>query len=524
MGNRHSVPGLAVAVSLVVGTTGWLVACPPAQGVEPPDSLTAPVFNGVPTTGFPAVGLLTYPEVECTVTLIGCSTVLTAAHCACFDFSSSQGRLLIGDACRNRPDLLDPAGKRVFFQHAGFYELEEIVLHPLWGEPGEPGHDLAILRLDRPVEGVLPVAINRRSSPSDGTQATLVGFGRTSRDVEDQSIKRTGRATTVGECPDHLVCWRIDAPLAPPGEEAGLCFNDSGGPLFADMGGELGVIGVAQSISNGTCGPPNLSSSTDVFRERRWIEEAAGLDFGTRWCGDLPQLPRHPAARADGASGRLSPEEPEALFTFDVLPTTRVLRLALNGEGVVRPASNDFDLFVGPGSLPDPEWAAACAATSPESLEFCQVEDPEPGPWSIRVWRARGEGELQVVATQLGAVEPPADPPNGGWLVSDDLPGFEVKVRFGDAAERLGEAVPGCIAETLCVSGALADRPELFVKVIGPRPNGYLWVQVSRFTPSRAEVWIRRTATGTVRHYVLDPVGPTEADVSGLQDRQAFLE
>ena len=58
--------------------------------------------------------------------------------------------------------------------------------------------------------------------------------------------------------------------------------------------------------------------------------------------------------------------------------------------------------------------------------------------------------------------------------------------------------------------------------MIGPRPNGYLWVQISRFTPSEVEVWIEQLATGTVRHYRLPAVGPAAADVPGLQDRRAF--
>lgn len=117
-----------------------------------------------------------------------------------------------------------------------------------------------------------------------------------------------------------------------------------------------------------------------------------------------------------------------------------------------------------------------------------------------------------------GGASPP--PPSNDWLTSPELPGFEGQVRF--RGERLGAAEPVCIAETLCVSGALPGRPEVFVKVIGPRPNGFLWVQVSRFTPSRVEIWLRRTAGGETCYYRLEAVGPSADDVSGLQDREAF--
>lgn len=119
----------------------------------------------------------------------------------------------------------------------------------------------------------------------------------------------------------------------------------------------------------------------------------------------------------------------------------------------------------------------------------------------------------------------PQPPPSfGPWLSAPGLPGFEAKVGIFPAdggLGRLGEAEADCIAETLCVSGALPGRPELFIKVVGPRPNGFLWAQLSRFTPSRVRVWLRQTSTGLLRLYDLEAAGPAE-DPSGLQDRQAF--
>jgi hypothetical protein len=124
----------------------------------------------------------------------------------------------------------------------------------------------------------------------------------------------------------------------------------------------------------------------------------------------------------------------------------------------------------------------------------------------------------QRLAGGDGGGDPP--PPPGPWLRADGLPGFEAQVVIGEVTP--GTHEPDCIAETLCASGALAGRPEVFLKVIGPRPNGYLWAQISRFTPSRVEVWLRRIATGETNHYLLDAVPAASEDVSGLQDRQAF--
>jgi hypothetical protein len=111
-------------------------------------------------------------------------------------------------------------------------------------------------------------------------------------------------------------------------------------------------------------------------------------------------------------------------------------------------------------------------------------------------------------------------PPPGPWLSSSALPGFEAKVRIGGST--IGAKENQCIVESMCVSGALAGRPEIFIKVIGPRPNGFLWAQISRFTPSAIEIWLRQTATGKINFYELESVGSGSDNVSGLQDRQAF--
>lgn len=113
-------------------------------------------------------------------------------------------------------------------------------------------------------------------------------------------------------------------------------------------------------------------------------------------------------------------------------------------------------------------------------------------------------------------------PPDSGWHTTPEIPGFEFQVQITGSSPVEGRPEDGCIVETFCASGALAGRPEVFVKVIGPRPNGFLWVQISRFTPSKVEVWVRQTSTGVVRNYVLDAVSAQSDDVPGFQDREAF--
>jgi hypothetical protein len=125
------------------------------------------------------------------------------------------------------------------------------------------------------------------------------------------------------------------------------------------------------------------------------------------------------------------------------------------------------------------------------------------------------------IKEHLGAQD---GPPPDGVLTTPELPGFEFEVTITPAggAPVEGASEADCIAETLCVSGALAGRPEVFVKIIGPRPNGFLWVQISRFTPSQVDVTVRQLSSGIEKQYTLDAVGGGSDDVSGLQDRTAF--
>lgn len=125
----------------------------------------------------------------------------------------------------------------------------------------------------------------------------------------------------------------------------------------------------------------------------------------------------------------------------------------------------------------------------------------------------------KLAGTVFGSVPQPP----GTWLTTPEQPGFQFQVRITGSSPVTGAAESDCIAETFCASGALPGRPEVFVKVIGPRPNGYLWVQISRFTPSEVEVWVQQLSSGDVQYYDLAAVSATADDVPGRQDRTAFM-
>ncbi len=179
-------------------------------------------------------------------------------------------------------------------------------------------------------------------------------------------------------------------------------------------------------------------------------------------------------------------------------------------EGGTFGGSSGAPLMKGNGQVVG-QLFGACAPEGGDPNDGCATENDElDGNFA---------NTYGYIAQYLGA----APPPPGQWLTTPEQPGFEFQVRItNDSGPVTGAAEPGCIVETFCASGALAGRPEVFVKLIGPRPNGYLWVQISRFTPSEVEVWVRQVSSGDVRYYDLAAVSATSDDVSGRQDRMAF--
>jgi hypothetical protein len=115
-------------------------------------------------------------------------------------------------------------------------------------------------------------------------------------------------------------------------------------------------------------------------------------------------------------------------------------------------------------------------------------------------------------------------PPAGNWLTTDEIPGFRFKVRITAGQTVIaGGKVNDCIEDTLCVSGALPGRSEVFLRVIGPRPNGFLWPTVVKLTTSQVEVWIEQLDGGQVRYYFLPGADPDSSELPGFFDRNGFL-
>lgn len=120
---------------------------------------------------------------------------------------------------------------------------------------------------------------------------------------------------------------------------------------------------------------------------------------------------------------------------------------------------------------------------------------------------------------------PPPPPPADGFFTDPQYPDFRFKVDIEPAGQAPieGMRLADCQEDTVCVAGAVPDRAELFIRILGPRPNGFLWPTLVRFTPSKVTAQIKQVSTGQTNTYVLDAVGPGDPDLSGTQDRMGFV-
>ncbi len=461
------------------------------------------IVNGVETQSFPTAGALLDRATKlqfCSAVLVGCSTVLTAAHCVCDT---------IGGECQpGGSGLENPASIELFFQHAGFFDVQSITVPPLFDFGLRD--DIAVLHLSTTVEGVRPSRLNSVERLAAGTTTEIVGFGLATEDIFDNGLKRSGQVTTAA-CTvvpaGEYVCWEFEDPLGPPGTDANTCNGDSGGPLFVDFGSGDLVAGIGSGGLNADCQPDDLAFDADVFANLSGIAAAAGSDLGAAECGSLPVV-AGPGSIEIHDSGEITQPNQIVDRQFQVPAGARSLRVALNAEeGLL---VTQFDLFLSSGS-PPPVGLVECASTRDGAYEFCDLPDPAPGTWNARVVGTSGTGSYQLTTTILREVDlgPCVAGPN--TLCIDDAPGdarFEATVAFDtsqDGTAGLGNAVD--LDSLGITSGGVfwffnRENPEVLLKVLpGCVVNGYHWVFWSAGTNVRMVITVTDRRTGRQRVY-----------------------
>lgn len=385
------------------------LALPPAPAAADDGLVFRPLIaNGVPGA-WPAVGVLLTSSGSCTAVVVGCQTVVTAAHCVC----DQDGT---GAACADGEFFRDLSDAVVFLPQAGSFAIESFAIAP--GYQFSVGGDIAWLGLQRPLRSVRPLPINETARPPLGTAATIVGYGSSQDGANDAGIQRMGAVTTTS-CTAHgipsasHVCWTWAAPIGPAGTDSNTCPGDSGGPLLVDYGAGPLLAGVHSGGTIESCSvPPSASFDTDVYVWRSWLRSMAGLDLDEAACGDGPQAGDAEVTTL-GFAGAATASQ--TFHDFLIPDGIQRLRVSLNGE---TDPSSDLDLYVGLGARPTTS-VFACSSTFSDSFESCEIAAPEAGSGHVLVRRNGAASDYQ--ATILLLPEDPSPPPlpPGGAVVAN---------------------------------------------------------------------------------------------------------
>jgi secreted trypsin-like serine protease len=221
------------------------------------------ITNGVPDgDGHPNVGGLLAPEaysdgtwIYCSGTLIAPKVFLTAAHCGESD----------GEAVRVTFDSAYRDGDKVY---AG-------VLHtdPLYNQTQSDPHDIAVVVLDKAVQGIAPARLPAAGSLSalPGSQAfTSVGYGAhqvTNEPGGHQYLYDDVRMVATGTLNSINSAW-LRISMNPSHGDGGTCYGDSGGPNFL---GDGDVIAATTITGDAVCRSTNVDYRLDTESARTFL-------------------------------------------------------------------------------------------------------------------------------------------------------------------------------------------------------------------------------------------------------------